>query len=45
MLLKQNRKMQDKNDYLNILKLILHLERQTERIPQDKKECFSPEGK
>lgn len=37
MLLKQNRKMQGKNDDLNILKLILTYKRQTQRVPWDLK--------
>lgn len=44
--LKENRKMQGKNDYPNILRLILtHKDKHREYHRMKKKECFSPEGK
>jgi len=45
MLLNQNRKMQGKNEYLNILQLILTYKGKHREYHRIRKECFSPEGK
>lgn len=45
MLLKWNRKMQGKNESLNILKLILIYKGKHREYHRIKKECFSLEGK